>query len=98
MAEFRDHLHTQDRQKANDLREELATELALATDRMDQFRLGYWVAKNEKNLTIPGFWAINVDILESKKRNIMIWANDQMHVRSEIKMGNRNNIGISKWN
>jgi hypothetical protein len=85
VSEFKSHLAPEDRAQARYWREELTAEIALSSEKSQDFEMCYWVGKNSDNMTPPGFWAISVDDRTTKKRSILLSMNNEIVVRAGLK-------------
>jgi hypothetical protein len=92
--EFKHHLNSRDYSRANQWREALTDQLIESSTGLGEFKMCYWVAKNKTGQTVPGFWAISVDITAADTRNILFWANGDTHVRSGLQRSGKTFLRI----
>lgn len=83
--EFNRHLHISDKFLAKSIYDELSTELVLSDHKAKSFNFCFWIVKDEKATTHPGFWAISVDTFEpTTGRDIIGYANEEIFVKDNL--------------
>ena len=85
--EFKPHIHLDDKLSMSKYREELVADIAL-TRNPGTTEVCYWVARDEQG-TRPGWWAINVDFLDTQTRHIFTSWNGQTTITDELKLKNK---------
>lgn len=88
-TEFREHLHSSDRQLAHDIYEQLMTDLALAYH-PGQFKRLLWVTHADEPRA--GFWSISIDDLVTNQRFIYTHWNGNTHINEELSILKSNSI------
>lgn len=91
--EFGNHCHYLDKLDAKAIWEEIQAAVALSSNSVDEYGICFWVAKDNKT-TYPGAWAISIDNYVCPGREIAMWANGQLTMKSNLIMTKQNTITL----
>jgi hypothetical protein len=96
--EMNAHLHISDKEFARHCFEQITAQYSLQSRHTGEYKFCYWIAKDEQQLTIPGFWSITVDCINATTpgRDVAYYANGKFDYKNNLTVNKllSNTIGV----